>query len=74
MAYRYYSTMRPVNPGTFPNHDVKSLHNFSTRIYVESIKHEAWGYLDYNIPLTETEERNYELTGIGYVQDEEGGI
>ena len=69
MAYRYYSTQRPVAPGTFPNHDVKFLHNFSNRIFVDSIQHEAWGYIDYKISLSDKEARDYELTGIGFVQD-----
>lgn len=71
MAYRYYSTMRPVGPGTFPDHDVKQLHNFSNRIHVDSIGREAWGYLDYKVALSDEEACSYELTGIGYVQDDE---
>lgn len=70
MAYRYYSTQRPVAPGTFPNHDVKFLHNFSNRIFVDSIQHEAWGYLDYSVRLTAEEEQNYELVFCGYVESE----
>lgn len=70
MAYRYYSTQRPIGPGTFPNHDVKELHNFSKRLYVDSIGREAWGYLDYSVKLTDEEARNYELVLCGYVESE----
>lgn len=62
--YRYYSTMRPVSIGTFPNPDgnkVKNIQNFDFREYVESIDHKAWGFVEYEKPLTDKETADYEL-------------
>lgn len=63
MKYRYYSTQRPVSMGTYPNsHDMVHFENFDKgREYVDDIKHEAWGYVEYNSPLTEQQINDYEL-------------
>ena len=64
--YRYYSTQRPVDIGTFPkpegNRPVE-IYNYDTdkRIPVEGASMEAWGYLEYRKPLTEKEMEDYEL-------------
>ena len=60
--YRYYSTMRPVMPGGFPkSQEVLEIRNFDGREFVEEIGREAWGYIEYAEPLTELEEKEYEL-------------
>ena len=62
---RYYSTQRPVGPGTFPKPDgnkVLEIHNFDRKIYCEVIDREAWGYIDYEHPLSSKQEADYELT------------
>ncbi len=60
--YRYYSTQRPVAPGSFPRPSTaQNVHNFDTRQMVESINRPAWGYVDYPCPLTEKEQADYEL-------------
>ena len=42
--YRYYSTQRPVMPGTYPaEKKVSEIVNFSERKYVTNISREAWG-------------------------------
>ena len=47
MKYRYFSTMRPVSIGTYPNNgNVVEIHNFDSREMVKSIGREAWGYLE----------------------------
>ena len=46
--YRYYSTQRPVGPGTFPGRP-ESIENFDTREEVPGIG-PAWGYLEYREP------------------------
>lgn len=64
MKYRYYSTLRPVAPGTFPKpqgNRVLEIKNFDSRKYVDEIKWEAWGFLEYEKPLSEKEARNYDL-------------
>ena len=62
--YRYYSTQRPVDIGTFPkpagNAPVE-IHNYDKRQPVEGGTMQAWGYLEYAKPLTEKEADDYEL-------------
>ena len=62
--YKYYSTQRPVDIGTFP----KPLHNapdevvnYDQRIPVEDGTFLAWGHLTYTKPLTEKQASDYEL-------------
>lgn len=62
--YRYYLTQRPPSIGTFPSHkdNTPFVHGFSVgRKYVEEIKHEAWGYVEYEKPLTAKQIEEYEL-------------
>ena len=62
--YRYYSTQRPVDIGTFPkpaDNKPVEIHNYDSRIPVEDGSMLAWGYLEYAKPLTEKEARDYEL-------------
>lgn len=35
--------------------------NFPERVYREEIGREAWGYIDYRLPLTEQQAEEYEL-------------
>ncbi|MBR3000634.1 MAG: hypothetical protein IKG46_09575 [Solobacterium sp.] len=62
--YRYYSTQRPVDIGTFPkpagNAPVE-IHNYDNRQLVEGGTMQAWGWLEYVKPLTEKEAGDYEL-------------
>lgn len=63
---RYYSTMRPFGPGTFPQKDGReTIVNFNGPTYCEEIGREAWGYIDYPEPLTKEEAEEYELTKAG---------
>ena len=59
---RYYSTQRPIGPGTIPS-DPKpaKIHNFDYRQQVEGIGRMAWGYADYEDPLDEKTAEGYEL-------------
>jgi len=61
--YRYYSTQRPVDIGTFPKTEAGPEHieNYDKRIPVENGRFEAWGHLDYFAPLTEKQAEDYEL-------------
>jgi len=61
---RYYSTQRPVSPGTFPQpagNKVTEVHNFDCRTFCEEIGREAWGYIDYEQPLDTEQAIDYEL-------------
>ena len=62
-AYRYYSTQRPVDIGTFPKTENGPLYlmNFDKRESVEQGQVQAWGYLVYDAPLTEKQMGDYEL-------------
>lgn len=60
---KYYSTQRPVMPGSYPNRDsVKEICNFDTKTFCEEIGREAWGYIDYREALTKEQAEAYELT------------
>ncbi len=60
---RYYSTQRPVMPGSFPKKAaVEKIENFDTKTYCEEIGREAWGYIEYREALTKEEADAYDLT------------
>lgn len=60
-CYRYYSTQRPIAPGTTLKEGCVGVVNFDEKIYVPKIKREAWGFVDYDRPLTKEEIKEYEL-------------
>ena len=62
--YKYYSTQRPVDIGTFPkpSHNAPDeIVNYDQRIPVEGGAFPAWGHLTYTRPLTEKQAADYEL-------------
>lgn len=62
--YKYYSTLRPVDIGTFPEtreNPLLRLNNYDERIPVEGGAFRAWGELFYAQPLTERQISDYEL-------------
>lgn len=63
---RYYSTQRPVMPGSFPGgYAVDEIVNFDQRTFCEEIGREAWGYIDFAVPLPEGEAKKWELVQEG---------
>lgn len=64
--YRYYSTQRPISPGTYPNGENKpiTIENFDERQPVENGQLQAWGYLEYAEPLSQKEMKDYELKAV----------
>jgi len=62
-VYKYYSTQRPVDIGTFPKTDRNPIQivNFNKRQSVELGRFQAWGYLVYDAPLTGKQIDDYEL-------------
>ena len=62
--YKYYSTQRPVDVGTFPKppHNAPDeIVNYDQRVPVEGGAFLAWGHLTYTRPLTEKQVSDYEL-------------
>ena len=62
--YKYYSTQRPVDIGTFPKpprNAPDEIVNYDQRIPVEGGAFLAWGHLTYTKPLTPREASDYEL-------------
>ncbi len=65
--YRYYSTQRPVMPGGYPKsfgNEPVEIVNYDSRQAVENSKVQAWGYLEYALPLCPRECADYELKAI----------
>lgn len=59
---RYYSILRPVSIGTFPDRiHITKIHNFEYRTEVAEIQHAAWGYFETPDKLTEQECYRYDL-------------
>lgn len=66
MAHIYYSTQRPITPGSYPRERVAiDLMNFDSRTFVEEIGREAWGWIEFLQELTDKEAENYELVPVG---------
>ena len=61
MKYRYYSTQRPVAPGTFPKKPGCEISNYPQKIYIDGTGFSAWGHIEYDEPLTDAEAKEYEL-------------
>ena len=62
--YKYYSTQRPVDIGTFlkpPRNAPDEIVNYDQRIPVENGSFLAWGHLTYTRPLTKRQASDYEL-------------
>ena len=63
-VYRYYSTQRPVDIGTYPkepDNPMVGFLNYDERTSVEHGAYRAWGELFYRAPLTADQMYEYEL-------------
>lgn len=59
---RYYSTLRPITPGSYPMKDrAKEIVNFDDKQYVKDIEHDAWGYIEYDCELSTDMANSYDL-------------
>ena len=61
---RYYLTQRPPSIGTFPNsknNKPTKVESFVSKITIQEIDKECWGYVEYKEPLTNKEISDYEL-------------
>ncbi|GHU35786.1 hypothetical protein FACS1894105_05060 [Clostridia bacterium] len=61
--HRYYSTQRLISIGTYPRDggEPAEIRNFDTRTPVENGTLQAWGWIEYDKPLTDKQVRDYEL-------------
>lgn len=62
--YKYYSTQRPVDIGTFPKpprNTPDEIVNYDQRVPVENGSFLVWGHLTYTRPLTKRQASDYEL-------------
>lgn len=61
--YRYYSTQRPIDIGTFPKigNEPIQIENYDSRKSVEGGAFRAWGVLTYTTPLLQKQMDDYEL-------------
>lgn len=67
-CYRYYSTHRPLDIGTFPKpqgNKVLNIQNFDERTFCKEIVREAWGYIEYELPISPVLLENFELMEAG---------
>lgn len=69
---KYYSTQRPLSPGSFPVHPsqegaewngilILSITNYPDRQLVPSIGRMAWGEIEYSAPIPARDADDYEL-------------
>lgn len=64
--YRYYSTQRPVSPGTYPKpqgNEVLAIENYSSPSYITEIGRKAWGYIEYKLKVADILLNDFELYG-----------
>lgn len=67
MAYRYYSTLRPLMVGGIPfpkdpGESITTIVNFEEgRTYCKDIGRPAWGYIECTAPLDPKQVSDYEL-------------
>ena len=74
--YKYYSTQRPVDIGTFPKppHNAPDeIINYDQRIPVEGGAFVAWGHLTYTKPLTEKQAADLEPRPAPKISELRGG-
>lgn len=65
---RYYSTQRPVSLGTYPRpqgNKVLNIENFDEKTFCEPIGREAWGYIEYELPVSPVLLKDFELVEVG---------
>lgn len=61
---KYYSTQRPITPGSFPKpvgNQIMEILNYDCKTYCEEIGRDVWGYIDYAQPLHPEYAIDYEL-------------
>lgn len=67
MSYRYYSTQRPVMPGSYPKpqgNEIVEILNYDNKTFAEEVQKAAWGYIEYEKPLGHFDIVDYELVAV----------
>lgn len=62
MAYKYYSTLRPVTLGTYPKpngNEILAIQNYGSRICIDGIR--AWGSITYSKKISSSDAEKYDL-------------
>jgi len=65
---KYFSTHRPIGPGSVPKPEgnkILNVVNFGERIFCQEIGWKAWGYIEYERPLSDKDAKDYELFADG---------
>lgn len=62
---RYYSTQRPIVPGSVPGAGLTEVYNFNSKTFVPEIDREAYGWAEYDHALTAAQVEQYELVPAG---------
>lgn len=65
---KYYSTQRPITPGSFPKPEgnaVVEIVNYDSPTECKEISRTAWGYIEYERPLSGNDAKRWELTPEG---------
>lgn len=61
-VFRYYSILRPVYPNDLPKkEEVTAIRNFNEETFCQEIEQDAWGYVDYAVPLSTEECLKHDL-------------
>lgn len=62
---RYYSTQRPIVPGSVPGAGLTEVYNFNSKTFVPEIDREAYGWAEYDHVLTADQVEQFELVPAG---------
>ena len=63
-GYRYYSVMRPLSIGCYPNpqgNKILNIENFDDKKFCKDVGKDAWGYIEYEQPVSDVLLQDYEL-------------
>ncbi len=72
--FKYYSTLRPITPGVYPNPadgQGMLIHNFGEREYVKEIGCAAWGDVKYDTSLTKEQIEAFDFVAERSEEDKE---
>lgn len=69
----YFSTQRPIAPGTFPKYGEMNrlidIMNYDEKVFCPEIEREAWGYVEYERAIPSQDADAYELIKFDPVMD-----
>lgn len=59
--FKYYSTMRPLGPGSCPADGIVKVKNFDNPKWIPEINHMAYAAIEYDHMLSDAEKKQYDL-------------